>query len=643
MILWDKIYNKKVSLSDIEEPVSFGRYLILSSDEYIINNEIDISSSFLVPSDNLKVFLIKDNKRVTKVFEKNILLEKNNLFLNNTLLNISNEINSNRTHFGDISPLLINFDENLNIDDNDKFIEEHLHHIEEICKDPAYKLGRESSKVNISRAKRIPTKAISYLASHTEDWSRRTVTGIQPKKIISESFTYDLQIYENKITIKTIDDLIGKYMKRFIEVEDMKKYLDQIKYILESNSYETSWHKKTYRTLEMIGESVSQSTEINKDKASGQLNENINKHKDLKDFIGKVLSKLLNLKATEVYRANQHIFLPSGDIERTNLLDNHQHYRHLRGFRNRIVKEPKLKYKAIARENTKLANSFIDFSWLLIARGLILIGFEVAEEEKNKVIFNTNKYNLFVTMQKDNFKNIEVSCEKLLPVKFIPIAHSEIGIHKVVENEYYLLLDDGINNQETNIIKISPNQINSEERVARKIFEMIFVEFMNNYYLPFEKYQLISQHELSSIKEWIHQEKELFIISDDNKQVLIKKYFSSKYEQHFEKYKDSQVLKPNKKVRDQQNHAIQDIRLALLNSRKHFEIYDKCISCNHNIEFSFDYGISFSCQNKDCAVKYGFKLIDNKKKYFYNVPYFKEILKFNPNIEDTIGYEHVDI
>ncbi len=643
MILYDRLNRKNISLNGIEVPILLGQYLILLSDEYIINNERDIVSSFLVPCDNLKVFFAKDKKSITKMFDKNIILEKNNLLLNNTFLDISSKIESDKISFNNISPVLINFDDKLSIDDNDKFIEEHLFHIEEICKNPAYKLGKESTKVNISRAKRIPIKAISYLASHTEDWSRRTITGIQPKKIISESFTYDLEIYENKITIKTIDDLIKKYLKRLNEAEDIKKYMNQIEDILESNNYKNNWYKKTNRTLEMIGQSVRQSTEKNNDEVSGQLNENQNKYKNLRDFIGKILSKLLNLKGTEVYKANQYTFLPMGDIQRTNLLDNHQHYRHIRGFRNTIGKEPKLKYEEIARENTKLVNSFIDFSWLLIARSLILIGFVVNQKDKNKVIFESDKYNFLITIKKDNFQNIEVACEEQLPIKFIPILHNRINISKKVKNEYYLILDDGINEIETNVIKISPNQINSEERIAKKLYEMIFVELMNNYYLPFDAYQLVSQHELSSIKEWIIQEKELFLISDSNKKVVITKYFSNKDEQDFENYKKSQSLKPNKKVRDQQNHAMQHVKSVLMESRKHFAIYSKCLSCNQSINANYDYGISFSCQNKDCGVSYGVKIVKGEKKYFYNVPNFKKILKSNPIIEDAIGYEHVDI
>ena len=639
MKLYDRLNKKNINITEIEEPIIFGRYLVMSSDDYSVNYQENLFLSFLVPCDNLKVLFSK-GKNFIKIFDKNPLIIEESSLVNNTLLDISTKMQKENISFEHISPLLVNFEEKLNIDGRDEFNEKNLYHIEEICKDPAYKLGSEASKVNISRAKRIPTKAISYLASHTEDWSRRTITGIQPKKIIAESFTYDLQIYENKVTVKIIDNLIFDYENRFKEAESIEKYLEEIEKILKSNSYTNSWNRRTRRVLAVIGESLRKTTD---GETSKQLDDNKTKYKDLKDFISKMLSKLLNLKSTDIYKKNQNIFLPSGKIHRTNLLDNHKHYRYIRNFYDNIDRKTKPTCEEIAIANTKLANAFINYSWLLISRALLLIGFDVDKKIDNReILFQSDKYNFIVTATRDNYKNINIICLNK-SIKFIPIPHTKINIQKVIENEYYLILDDNISTNNNRIVKISPNQINSEERVAKKLFEMIFIEFMNNYYLPFDNYQLVSQHELNSIKEWIAQEKELFIISENNTKIKITKYFSNNYEQNFEKHRKSQILKPNKKVRDQQNHAMQDIKLVLLESRKHFKIYSSCIACNKNIDSSFDYGITFCCQNKDCAVNYGFKIINNKKKYFYHVPHFKDILKLNPIIEDVIGYEHVDI
>ena len=199
MILYDRATQKKIRFNDIKRPIIFGRYIVLDNQSYIINDEKEYKDKFLVPCNGLDSIVIYNSKSEKISFVDNQLFDSKNSLLLNTFKEISEELEiiDELNDIDEIVPLLRNFDKQLEITKFDEFIYKYLFHIEEICREPSYHLKRDIEKVNISRAKRIPVRAINYLASHSEDWARRKIQTVQPNKILAEIIEYDLQIYEN--------------------------------------------------------------------------------------------------------------------------------------------------------------------------------------------------------------------------------------------------------------------------------------------------------------------------------------------------------------------------------------------------------------------------------------------------------------
>ena len=75
----------------------------------------------------------------------------------------------------------------------------------------------------VSRARRIPVGAATYLASHTEDWDRRLIRGILPKRILAEVRHDEFDIYENRVAVRLIDNLTVHLNRRIRQL----KRLDQ--------------------------------------------------------------------------------------------------------------------------------------------------------------------------------------------------------------------------------------------------------------------------------------------------------------------------------------------------------------------------------------------------------------------------------
>jgi hypothetical protein len=71
--------------------------------------------------------------------------------------------------------------------------------LEEICRNPRSHLTIEEMREPIGRARRIPPRAVSVLAAHSEDWHSRGFRSIRPKCILTEVREDDWSIYENRV------------------------------------------------------------------------------------------------------------------------------------------------------------------------------------------------------------------------------------------------------------------------------------------------------------------------------------------------------------------------------------------------------------------------------------------------------------
>ena len=80
-------------------------------------------------------------------------------------------------------------------------------HLQEICRNPRSHLKVSEFREPVSRARRIPPRAISLLSAHSEDWHSRTFRSVRPKMILSEVTEDEWAIYENR-ALRTLREKI---------------------------------------------------------------------------------------------------------------------------------------------------------------------------------------------------------------------------------------------------------------------------------------------------------------------------------------------------------------------------------------------------------------------------------------------------
>lgn len=655
MIVFDRILGKSIPVDNIQSPIVLGRYIFQSDQPSILLNDCQVKThDFLVPSKNnegdIKIRLDKNKL----LFNENDLLDENNSSLiKNSLFDVSEEleITDDILDLKEINTLLRNFDARLEISEFELLLQNKLRHVEEVCRQPSYYLKREITKLNVARAKRIPVKAINYLAAHTEDWSRRRIRSVEPRKILTEIVDYDLEIYENKITASFIDKLLIYFSHRMVnEIEVIDKFISDIELIIESrkriNSNEKIyWYKKLERDYKKLG------------KAAASVEKSRTKIEDIKKFISSIQMRLFVLLKSDIYRANsKNTNLKSQNLKRTNLFDNHQHYRFVKILWDNFFKKDLLTNSEKSAENQRVITSFTHYSWVLIFRSFFEIGFKEAEKISDNSCVLTNKSMPYVTvkLEKNDQQIIKVIInDEQEVITIIPMPSTKDiskSLPKPENNKYYFSLFGS--KKRNDVIKISPTEINSEEQISN-----IFLKYIFKFYTDAYLYKLSSQKisNFRILNDWLKNNTSL--IQNKGKNGKVDFWLSRKLNNHEIIKLDSviasqkQNLSARSDIRSNQLLELKEINEELkVKGKEHFENYENCISCSKRNQSSLipNYlgGFKYECKCRGCEVEYGF----TEKGAFYKVPDYEKIvenlLKINDEInQDSIlnafGFEHI--
>ncbi len=630
MNVFDRILNKEVHFSKIENPVILGRYYFTSNYSDYLNNDRKIKyQDFLVPSLDLEGLFSSKLEKIPLLFQDNHLLEKSlNSLVTNALVEVTKEFNLciNLSELNSLNLFLRNFDPELEISELENYIKVNLKHIEEVCQYPSYYLKREITKLNISRAKRIPIKAINYLAAHTEDWSRRRISCVEPSKILSEIIEYDLEIYENKVTSILIDKLILYFKKRKSELTLLDNFIIHIESIIELRKTnkvgeKKYWYKKLNKDYETLGSAINSSTK------------NRNKINLLKEYIDSIEIRLGNLKKSKVYKStkkSKKLIGSSTNIKSTNLFDNHLHYRHIKILWDKFSNRDSLINTNQTSENRIIIKSYIDYTWILLVRSLFQIGFNEDKRLTESSYCFANKKLPFIEIKinKNINQNIEVLVgeEKII---FIPIPSTkniEEFFPPEQKNVFYLTLAK-INKRADNI-EISPTEINSQAQITKIVFKNLLSEYLTFYSFNLNSFVISKFHILS---DWLKINESLVLNKGKNGKIdfwLKRKLNKQELNLIIDVINEQKsFLNVRLDIRTKELKELEKLQNELIiSSTIHFEKFETCITCsntdNSSVVTNHNSGFIYKCSNKDCGVEYG----SNKAGIYYKTPDYEQII-----------------
>lgn len=126
-----------------------------------------------------------------------------------------------------VAPLVPKMSDRAQLQAFEYHIAELLPALEAVCHRPRAHLQVQIERVAAARARRLPPRALSYLASHTEDWEHPTLSSVRPRRVLALLPEEQLDIYENRVAARLVDHLHVYLIRRIHELQRLYRIFQQ--------------------------------------------------------------------------------------------------------------------------------------------------------------------------------------------------------------------------------------------------------------------------------------------------------------------------------------------------------------------------------------------------------------------------------
>lgn len=605
MNLYDRYIDKIVLKKDLPNQIDFGRYCIIDQE----GGFKDITYS---------------NFPTNKAISQELLLEKNKS-IQEIFIDISIDIDKAGNDNFNVIPLIRRIKNKLGLNEFEKLLYEKVFHLEEIFRVPHYLLEREIEKVNVSRAKRIPSKSYQYLASHTEDWIHKSIVNFKPSRILNEELELNFDIYENQLTVAFIERCLVYLNSRMKEIQDIKTFLSEYEKLLKNRNDQKGWYKKINRNLSLIG-AVYEDNHFNQKSKDGSI---LTETEETLNQIGK---RLLMLRKSDLFDLVNKRSTHSISIRNTNVLVNHKHYRYVKSLWIELDKvkpekseDEKLKFqqnvfnglraygKSIIAYTLKnnlefeLNGNYINFS------GQHLILSKVAFKESNKGIFQVAIGNYKI---------------QIVLVGNLPAVDDKLLLLLKTRNTFLFYYDEEAAINNLRFINLNPLDPDSIERFGSLVRKFFLMAYLDNIFKEFEFKHLL--------KDYIKYIPTQFIVFE-NYSYKFQSFPKTKLS--FEEIKkdiENDSLFKSKSRTDQDNilKAISDLLEEIeLNTIRLKDDYLSCFNCGEKLQsFHIEKLNYLKCPSCQCLID-----SSNKEKIILKI----DDSKYNTLTDEEFGMDRL--
>ena len=312
------------------------------------------------------------------------------------------------------SPFAPNLDQSIAKHPLEDVIEQEFDHLDAVCRRPQTHIRTEVETVLVSRARKLDRNVYTHLASHTEDWLHRKITGVQPRRVLAQVREEQWDLYENRVAVRLVDHLIQWLLERIREVRRVR---DDIFTPLEQCHVNTQgvW-RRSHRICELWGEAFEYGL------GRAQADQRI---QDLEVLIHRMLS----LMDSVLYRMVPRQAQAPHPLQMTNLLSNHDHYcgvaRLWQAWSKNAVKKA-LSPSELYQDRQQLLSSYNAWCMLLIVRALNQLEIEPIDNDLDNNISPKSIISLKdgYSLEWQEYGIIVISKENKPLIRFVPLIHA---------------------------------------------------------------------------------------------------------------------------------------------------------------------------------------------------------------------------
>lgn len=405
-MLFDRLKRKKIREEDISSPFVAARYKLLIDAR--INGHTNLAANSLLAEDGSGRFKYANLSFMCGKGE----VDDNQQLVELALLQILKLIDFDSMQFP--SPLLPSqlFDEEGDLNELELLLHEvndkgHLH---EISRRPRFDMRYDEMVMPVSRAKRLANSAERHLAAHSECWQRKTLSGLQPRKIMGMVSEDEFNLYENRVYVRLLDRLDRFLAKRIREIEALTKNLTEAIDLEDSDHINYRLSKKLHS---IWGETFS-----NDSAAIEALDQLELTQKELR----KQHQNIRGLIQHQFYKKIPKSAQVPGQIEQTNILSHDQHYRQLPKLWNTLRKENhknNLTPEETLAVNIKQQEAYVSYCGSVVLRAMMELDFKSVQNSNNH--FKLERAESSITIKSDGSdwevtSDLTGHCIRLVPI-----------------------------------------------------------------------------------------------------------------------------------------------------------------------------------------------------------------------------------
>jgi hypothetical protein len=347
------------NLSDLPGAFLPGRYCLL--EPLTVNGHSHLQPGDLLSDDGSGVIRIQDTERQVLSSEQTDEDQAESDLSAEAIISIAGKIA--HAQGANISPMLpAEMAAQCELEEIERNLADVLKngHLHAISDRPRRDLRYDDLVAHVARARRLATSALSHLASHSDCWQQRTLSGVQPRKVLARFSEDDYSIYENRLYKRLLDRLDRHLARRVARIRGVNSRLERA---LEFQSSEQTHFRLRQEICRLWGESYLD------DKTGMQL-------EAVKLALAELESQLRairGLKQRGLYSLVPATSVVPAQVHRTNILNHDLHYRYLPPLWEKLKDDREERLlppeERLARQQ-KLQHAYVSYVGLVIRRAL---------------------------------------------------------------------------------------------------------------------------------------------------------------------------------------------------------------------------------------------------------------------------------
>lgn len=357
MIFLDRFTGGKVSqLPDAFLP---GRYCLL--EPLVVNGHSHLPAGDLLSDDGSGVIRIEDTESQVLSIDQTDDVQADSELSAEAIISIAGKIA--HSHDANVSPMLpAEMAAQCTLEELERDLAAVLRdgHLYSISDRPRRDLRYDNFVAPVARARRLASSALSHLASHSDCWQQRTLSGVQPRKVLARFSEDDYAIYENRLYKRLLDRLDRHLARRLARIRGVNSRLERA---LEFQGSEQTHFRLRQDICRLWGESYLD------DKTGMQLEAGKRALSELESQ----LRAIRGLKQRGLYSLVPASSVVPAQIHRTNILNHDPHYRHLPPLWEKLKDDREARLlppeERLARQ-LQLQHAYVGYIGLVIKRVL---------------------------------------------------------------------------------------------------------------------------------------------------------------------------------------------------------------------------------------------------------------------------------